>query len=130
VQKREKDDAGMKVIQVMIALLAVLGGCSESHAIPDAGLPDVGVDCSFLADGECPDGCFGFSGLRVDELPTECFEVEPDNYVWCSNSGVASFAFSCFVLPSGGFILMTEIPSDYPMDAERCDPNPWVACRR
>lgn len=35
--------------------MALLVGCAESHSMPDAGLPDVGVECSFLADPEGAD---------------------------------------------------------------------------
>ena len=111
-----------------LAVIAFLVGCTEYHSISDAGRTDVGVECGFLADGDCPDGCFGFSGVRLDDVPTECVEIEQGNYVWCSGSSLASFAFSCFVLPSGGVIMMAAIPSDYPMDAEWCDPNPLLLC--
>jgi hypothetical protein len=118
----------MRSTSVTLVGMALLVGCADSHAMPDAGPPDVDVECGFLADGECPDGCFGFSGVRLDEFPTECVEIERGNYVWCSGSSLASFAFSCFVLPSGGVIMMAATPSDYPMDAEWCDPNPWLLC--
>jgi hypothetical protein len=120
----------MRSTSVTLVGMALLVGCAESHAMPDAGPPDVGVECGFFANDECPAGCFERSAVRLDELPTECVDLEQENYVWCSGSPLVSFALACFVLPSGGFVMMGGIPGDYPMDAEWCEPNPWLSCGR
>jgi len=92
------------------------------------GPSDVGIQCGFLADGEYPDGCLGFAGVRADQLPTQCVEVDPEHYVWCGDpTALVSPAFSCFVLDSGEVLMLGSIPGDLP-DAAPCMVNPLLLC--